>query len=63
VAPLPEGGVRDAAIVFRILAMSLDRLIKTGLIEQATIRGHARYDNKNTQFWSLHAVLTEIATR
>lgn len=56
-------GIKDAATVFRVLAMSLDCLIKAGLIEQAAVRGHARYDKKNTQFWSLHAVLTEIAAR
>lgn len=56
-------GVRDAATVFRVLAMSLDRLVKVGLIEQAAVRDHARYDSKNIQFWSLHAVLTEIAAR
>jgi len=56
-------GVRDAATVFRVLAMSLDRLVKAGLVEQAAVRGHARYDNKNIQFWSLNAVLTEIAAR
>lgn len=56
-------GVKDAATVFRVLAMSLDRLVKVGLIEQASIHGHARYDNKNIQFWSLNSVLTEIAAR
>ena len=54
-------GVRDAATVFRVLAMSLDRLVKVGLIEQAAVRGHARYDNKTVQFWSLNAVLTDVA--
>lgn len=56
-------GVKDASTVFRVLAMSLDRLVKARLIEQAAVRGHARYDDKNTQFWSLHAVLAEIAAR
>lgn len=56
-------GVRDAATVFQVLAMSLDRLVKARLIEQAAVRGHARYDNKNIQFWSLYAVLKEIAAR
>lgn len=56
-------GVKEAATIFKVLAMSLDRLIKAGLIEQAAVRGHARYDGKGVQFWSLHAVLAEIAAQ
>lgn len=56
-------GVRDAATVFWVLAMSLDRLVEARLIEQAAVRGHALYNKKNVQFWSLHAVLKEIAAR
>ncbi len=56
-------GIRDAAEVFRVLAMSLDRLVKAGQIEQAAVRDHVRFENKDVYFWSLNAVLIEIAAR
>jgi hypothetical protein len=56
-------GATDAATVFRVLAMSLDSLIKAGLIEKASVRGHACYDKRTVEFWSLNKVLTDIAAR
>ncbi|WP_421955778.1 hypothetical protein [Polaromonas sp.] len=56
-------GLKDAAMIFRVIALSLDHLVKVGLIEQPAVRGHVRYDGRTLQFWSLHAVLADLSSR
>lgn len=55
-------GLNEAAAVFKIVAQSLDHLVKAGLIEQAAVRGHVRYGGKTLQFWSMNAVLAEMVS-
>ena len=55
-------GLKEAAVAFRIIAESLHYLINAGFIEQAAVRSAVRYGGKNTQFWSLHAVLAELVS-
>ncbi|MES2947521.1 MAG: hypothetical protein V4858_03170 [Pseudomonadota bacterium] len=54
-------GVPEAATVFRVIAESLRHLANAGLVEQAAVGGHVGYGRKQVQFWSLHAVLAEMA--
>lgn len=56
-------GVKEAAAVFKVIAETLDYLVKAGMIEQPAVRGQVSYGGKLMQFWTLSAVLAEIAAR